>query len=149
MSAGAIFGVVTGSFISIVASNVGNILAFWAGRYLFRDVVVAYLSGKFPKWALLNAVLSGPESFRLIVLLRLSPIAPWYVLTRHVLHASLLARSCAHGPALFLLPLLTRNVLNYLLSITNVTFQTYATASFLAIVPYLVLFVRFDSVLLA
>jgi hypothetical protein len=101
MSAGAIFGVVTGSFISIVASNVGNILAFWAGRYLFRDVVVAYLSGKFPKWALLNAVLSGPESFRLIVLLRLSPIAPWYVLTRHVLHASLLARSCAHGPALF------------------------------------------------
>jgi len=118
MSAGAIFGVVTGSFISIVASNVGNILAFGAGRYLFRDVVVAYLSGKFPKWALLNAVLSGPESFRLIVLLRLSPIAPW-------------------------------NVLNYLLSITNVTFQTYATASFLAIVPYLVLFVRFDSVLLA
>jgi uncharacterized membrane protein YdjX (TVP38/TMEM64 family) len=52
-------------------------------------------------------------------------------------------------PPFFLLPLLARNVLNYLLSITNVTFQTYATASFLAIVPYLVLFVRFDSVLLA
>ena len=42
-------------------------------------------------------------------------------------------------------PSLARNVLNYLLSITNVQFQTYALASFLAIVPYLVLFVRFDS----
>ena len=69
MSAGAIFGLVTGSFVSILASNIGNILAFWAGRYIFRDGVVAYLSGKFPKWALLNAVMSGPESFRLIVLL--------------------------------------------------------------------------------
>ncbi len=87
MSAGAIFGVVTGSVISILASNIGNILAFWAGRYIFRDVVVGYLSGKFPKWALLNAVLSGPESFRLIVLLRLSPIAPWYVLDGPALHA--------------------------------------------------------------
>ncbi len=98
MSAGAIFGLVTGSFVSILASNIGNILAFWAGRYIFRDGVVAYLSGKFPKWALLNAVMSGPESFRLIVLLRLSPIAPWYViLDRHVLHSR--AWSLAHSRA--------------------------------------------------
>jgi uncharacterized membrane protein YdjX (TVP38/TMEM64 family) len=111
MSSGAIFGVAFGFLISYVGSNIGNALAFWAGRYIFRDAVVAYLTKKYPKWTVLDQALSKEGfGFKLIVLLRLSPIAPW-------------------------------NLLNWALSVVSVSNKTYLAASAISIVPYILLFV--------
>ena len=63
MSSGAIFGVAFGFLISYVGSNIGNALAFWAGRYIFRDAVVAYLTKKYPKWTVLDQALSRESLF--------------------------------------------------------------------------------------
>lgn len=113
MSAGALFGIVGGSALSFIGSNIGQVGAFMAGRYIFRDAVVSYLSKNFPKWTLIDGAMTR-EGWRMIVLLRMSPIAPW-------------------------------NLLNYALSVTSVPFATYAIASSLSIIPYLVLFVYFGS----
>lgn len=48
-------------------------------RYLLRGMVVSYLSSRFPKWTAVDAALSN-EGWKLITLLRLSPVVPWNVL---------------------------------------------------------------------
>lgn len=48
-------------------------------RYMLRGMVVAYLSSRFPKWTAVDAALSN-EGWKLITLLRLSPVVPWNVL---------------------------------------------------------------------
>jgi len=113
MSAGAMFGIIGGSLLSLVGSNIGQVAAFAAGRYIFRDAVVSYLSTNFPKWSVIDGAMTR-EGWRMIVLLRLSPIAPW-------------------------------NLLNYALSVTSVSLTTYAIASSISIIPYLILFVYFGS----
>jgi uncharacterized membrane protein YdjX (TVP38/TMEM64 family) len=41
--------------------------------------VVGYLTSRFPKWAAVDSALSS-QGWKLITLLRLSPIVPWNVL---------------------------------------------------------------------
>ena len=48
-------------------------------RYLLRGMVVDWLASRFPKWPSIDAALSK-EGWKLITLLRLSPIVPWNVL---------------------------------------------------------------------
>ena len=48
-------------------------------RYLLRGVVMRYLNSRFPKWAAVDAALSN-EGWKLVTLLRLSPVVPWNVL---------------------------------------------------------------------
>lgn len=48
-------------------------------RYLLRELVVQYLSRQFPKWTAIDKALES-EGWKLVTLLRLSPIAPWNVL---------------------------------------------------------------------
>ena len=48
-------------------------------RYLLRGVVMGYLNSRFPKWAAVDAALSS-EGWKLVTLLRLSPVVPWNVL---------------------------------------------------------------------
>ena len=48
-------------------------------RYLLRDAVVAWLAARFPKWPAIDAALSR-EGWKLVTLLRLSPLVPWNVL---------------------------------------------------------------------
>jgi uncharacterized membrane protein YdjX (TVP38/TMEM64 family) len=79
MSAGAIFGIVAGVLLSWLGSSVGQVIAFIAGRYVFRDVVVSYLTRQFPKWTAIDSAMSR-EGWKLVTLLRLSPIAPWNIL---------------------------------------------------------------------
>ena len=50
-----------------------------SSRYLLRGVVMGYLTARWPKWALVDAALSN-EGWKLITLLRLSPVVPWNVL---------------------------------------------------------------------
>lgn len=79
MSAGAIFGTVAGLLLSWLGSSVGQVIAFIAGRYVFRDAVVSYLTKQFPKWTAIDLAMSR-EGWKLVTLLRLSPIAPWNIL---------------------------------------------------------------------
>ena len=48
-------------------------------RYLLREAVVAWLAARFPKWPAIDAALSR-EGWKLVTLLRLSPLVPWNVL---------------------------------------------------------------------
>ena len=48
-------------------------------RYLLRELVVQYLTRQFPKWTAIDKALES-EGWKLVTLLRLSPIAPWNVL---------------------------------------------------------------------
>ena len=70
---------------------------------MLRGMVVAYLSSRFPKWTAVDAALSN-EGWKLITLLRLSPVVPWNVLNyalsvtgaRRRLSLSLLGTGCSH-----------------------------------------------------
>ena len=42
-------------------------------------MVMGYLNSRFPKWAAVDAALSS-EGWKLVTLLRLSPVVPWNVL---------------------------------------------------------------------
>ncbi|CAL5228441.1 g11576 [Coccomyxa viridis] len=79
MAGGAIFGVPLGCALVWVGTTVGQTLAFIVGRYLLRGVVMRYLNSRFPKWAAVDAALSN-EGWKLVTLLRLSPVVPWNVL---------------------------------------------------------------------
>lgn len=79
MAAGAVFGMVAGTALVWVGSSVGQTIAFVIGRYLLRELVVQYLTKQFPKWTAIDKALET-EGWKLVTLLRLSPIAPWNVL---------------------------------------------------------------------
>ncbi|KAL4854310.1 TVP38/TMEM64 family membrane protein [Chlorella vulgaris] len=79
MAAGAVFGMLWGTLLVWLGSTIGQTLAFVVGRYLLRELVVQYLSRQFPKWTAIDKALES-EGWKLVTLLRLSPIAPWNVL---------------------------------------------------------------------
>ncbi|KAL6768699.1 hypothetical protein ACKKBG_A15830 [Auxenochlorella protothecoides x Auxenochlorella symbiontica] len=79
MAAGAVFGILPGTLLAWLGCSLGQVLAFIIGRYLLRDPVTAYLTRQFPAWTAIDAAL-GSEAWKLVTLLRLSPLAPWNVL---------------------------------------------------------------------
>lgn len=79
LAAGAVFGLVLGSLLVWMGTVLGQTLAFMIGRYLLRDLVVDYTLKKYPSWAAVDTAVSR-EGWKLITLLRLSPIVPWNML---------------------------------------------------------------------
>lgn len=79
LCAGAMFKWEAGTMLVWVGQSVGQVLAFAVGRYLLRDVVVHNLTARYRKFAAVDAALER-EGWKLVVLLRLSPIIPWNVL---------------------------------------------------------------------
>lgn len=67
-------------------------------RFLLRDMVAGYMTQHWPKWSAVDTAVSK-EGWKLITLLRLSPIIPWNVLNYalSVTGAPLLPR--CHTPA--------------------------------------------------
>jgi uncharacterized membrane protein YdjX (TVP38/TMEM64 family) len=107
MASGAIFGIVGGFLLSWIGSGTGQVIAFIIGRYLLRDIVLGYLTAQFPKWTAVDRALVT-DGWKLVTLLRLSPIAPWNILnyalsvTSVPLTAYTIASSLAIMPYLFL-----------------------------------------------
>lgn len=107
MASGAIFGIFGGALLAWIGSSSGQVLAFIIGRYLLRDVVLSYLTAQFPKWTAVDRALVT-DGWKLVTLLRLSPIAPWNILnyalsvTSVPLAAYTIASSFAIIPYLFL-----------------------------------------------
>jgi uncharacterized membrane protein YdjX (TVP38/TMEM64 family) len=76
---GALYSFYVGLLLSWFATSVGQALAFLLGRYLFRRSVKAYLIERVPNFPLIDATMKR-EGWKLMCLLRLSPLLPYNVL---------------------------------------------------------------------
>lgn len=72
--AGALFPYWLAVLINFTASMIGGIIAFVLGRWLFRDALLAAISGD-PKLSRIESAL-GEEAMRISILVRLSPLIP-------------------------------------------------------------------------
>ncbi len=75
LAAGAVFGVVRGSIYASLGSTLGATLAFLLGRYVARDSVRRLVNRKPVLSAVDQAI--GREGWKIVGLLRLSPVVPW------------------------------------------------------------------------
>lgn len=78
LGAGVLFGVVQGALVVFVGATLGATFAFLVGRYLARGWVARKIEGNQNFAAIDQAV--GQEGFKIVTLLRLSPIFPFNLL---------------------------------------------------------------------
>lgn len=76
--AGAIFGLVEGVVLVFTAASLGAALAFLVARYAAREAIEQRLEGNRRFAAIDKAV--GRQGFKIVVLLRLSPVFPFNLL---------------------------------------------------------------------
>lgn len=76
---GALYGFWMGFMVSWGATSLGQCLAFLLGRYLFRPTVKAYLHSTWPTFPTIDSAIKK-EGWKLVCLLRLSPVLPYNVL---------------------------------------------------------------------
>lgn len=74
---GSLFGIWYGTAISIVCATLGALCAFWAARYLFRDLAQRRFSKSKRLTKYQAAVLKQPFSF--VLTTRLIPISPFNI----------------------------------------------------------------------
>ncbi len=112
LAAGFAYGPIWGLALASPASVAGATCAFVLGRTLLRDWAVRQV-GSSPRARAIDAAIER-EGFKLVLLLRLSPLFPF-------------------------------NVLNYLLSLSNVPLRSYVVASALGMLPATALYVYLGS----
>ena len=78
LGAGALFGVAKGAFVAWTGATLGCAAAFLVGRYLARDWVAKRIAGDKRFRAIDEAV--GREGWKIVGLLRLSPVFPFNLL---------------------------------------------------------------------
>jgi len=78
LAAGAIFGLVKGTIYTLVGATLGAAAAFLVARYLARRRVERKIAGNARFAAIDRAV--GREGFKIVALLRLSPVFPFNLL---------------------------------------------------------------------
>jgi len=76
LAAGAIFGLLWGTFIASFASTLGATLAFWSARYLLRDWVQARFGDRLKP---INDGMARDGAFYLFTL-RLVPVFPFFLI---------------------------------------------------------------------
>lgn len=84
-SAGYLFGPVQGTGVVLLSASIAAAVSFVIGRTLLRDYVESVLE-EYPKFAKIDRAI-GREGFRLMFLLRLSPIFP-FALSNYLYGAS-------------------------------------------------------------
>jgi len=84
-SAGYIFGPVEGTTVVLLSASIAASISFVIGRTLLRDYVEKTLQD-FPKFAKIDKAI-GKEGFKLMVLLRMSPVFP-FALSNYLYGAS-------------------------------------------------------------
>ena len=77
LMAGVLFGTIRGTALVSVSATFGAAAAFAVGRYLARDLVVRWI-GQRPLLKALDRAMEQ-EGWRVVLLLRLSPIVPYNV----------------------------------------------------------------------
>ena len=78
LAAGAIFGLFRGTVFVMLGATVGSALAFLIARYIARGPVENRLGGNERFAAIDHAI--GREGFKIVLLLRLSPVFPFNLL---------------------------------------------------------------------
>ncbi|PZV25586.1 MAG: TVP38/TMEM64 family protein [Snowella sp.] len=78
LGAGVVFGVFFGSVYVFIGATLGAIAAFLVGRYLARHWIAQKIAGNQKFKAIDQAV--GQEGFKIVLLTRLSPIFPFFLL---------------------------------------------------------------------
>lgn len=84
-SAGYLFGPVEGTSVVLLSASIAASISFVIGRTLLRDYVEKVLED-YPKFAKLDKAI-GKEGFKLMLVLRLSPIFP-FALSNYLYGAS-------------------------------------------------------------
>lgn len=77
--AGYVFGFWKGLLAVWIGGSVGQALAFLLARYLLHDWVENFVTAHWAKWKYIDAVLEK-EGWKIVFLLRLSPIIPYNAL---------------------------------------------------------------------
>ena len=78
LAAGAIFGLVEGTVYTLIGATLGSAAAFLVARYLARGRIERKIAGNAKFAAIDKAV--GREGFKIVALLRLSPVFPFNLL---------------------------------------------------------------------
>jgi uncharacterized membrane protein YdjX (TVP38/TMEM64 family) len=78
LAAGAIFGLVEGTIYTLIGATLGASAAFLVARYVARGAIERKIAGNARFAAIDRAV--GREGFKIVALLRLSPIFPFNLL---------------------------------------------------------------------
>jgi len=105
LAAGAIFGLLEGTLVVVAGASLGAALAFLVSRHLARDAIRARIEKRFRFEAVDKAV--ARKGFRVVFLLRLSPLFPFNLLNyalglTRVRFRDYLAASVGMLPASFL-----------------------------------------------
>ncbi|KAK9812227.1 hypothetical protein WJX73_005602 [Symbiochloris irregularis] len=79
IGAGFVFGFWKGLLAVWIGGSIGQAGAFLLARYLLRDALSGLLKGKSKRWELVDKAVEM-EGWKLLVLLRLSPIIPYNLL---------------------------------------------------------------------
>eukprot|EP00775_Hariotina_reticulata_P006317 gene6317-6552_t len=79
IGAGAAYGFHVGFVVAWCGTVLGQAGAFMLGRYLLRDVVYKYMVTQVPHFAVMDQNISN-DGWRLVLLLRLSPVLPYNVM---------------------------------------------------------------------
>ncbi len=77
IAAGLVYGIAGGTAVALAGATLGAGLAFLAGRYLFRERIKQLAEGKKKFGAIDEAI--GKQGWKIIGLLRLSPLIPFNV----------------------------------------------------------------------
>jgi uncharacterized membrane protein YdjX (TVP38/TMEM64 family) len=78
IASGALFGLSIGFVVVFVGANAGALCAFLLARTFLRDTVVRWAEAN-PKFGALDRAIGG-QGFKMVVLLRLSPVFPFSLL---------------------------------------------------------------------
>lgn len=78
LAAGALFGVLRGTIYTLIGATLGASLAFLAARYVARRAVERKIAGN-PRFAAIDRAV-GREGWKIVALLRLSPLFPFNLL---------------------------------------------------------------------
>jgi uncharacterized membrane protein YdjX (TVP38/TMEM64 family) len=78
LAAGAIFGLARGTLYTLLGATLGAAAAFLVARYLARGAIERRIAGNARFAAIDRAV--GSEGFKIVALLRLSPVVPFNLL---------------------------------------------------------------------
>jgi uncharacterized membrane protein YdjX (TVP38/TMEM64 family) len=78
LAAGFIFGVLEGTLYTLIGATLGASAAFLIARYLARGAIERRIAGN-PRFAAIDRAV-GREGFKIVALLRLSPVFPFNLL---------------------------------------------------------------------
>ena len=76
-SSGYLFGLVPGALVVLASATIAACISFFIGRTFLRDWAMKIASGS-PKWRAIDRAV-GKEGFKVMLLLRLSPLLPFAI----------------------------------------------------------------------